>query len=93
MDGRPAAGKLEHPIADYDVRTAKIRAGINTNPCVMCAAFESQNRDLKTIVVADCVHTMFGDDLHWFGLQNIARSLGWVVSLDDLMEKVTANVE
>jgi isochorismate hydrolase len=47
--------------------------------------------DLKMIVVADDAHTMFGDDLHWSGLQNIARCLGWVVSLDDLMEKVTAN--
>lgn len=83
---------------DLDLTLQELRvdtvvlAGINTNTCVMCAAFESQNRDLKTIVVADCVHTMYGDDLHWFGLQNIARCLGWVVSLDDLMEKVTANV-
>ena len=82
---------------DLDLTLQELRvdtvvlAGINTNTCVMCAAFESQNRDLKTIVVADCVHTMYGDDLHWFGLQNIARCLGWVISLDDLMEKVTTN--
>ena len=37
------------------------------------------------------IAVVHGDDLHWFGLQNIARCLGWVVSLDDLMEKVTAN--
>jgi hypothetical protein len=33
----------------------------------------------------------YGDDRRWFGLQNIARCLGKVGSLDDLMEKVTAN--
>jgi nicotinamidase-related amidase len=32
--------------------------GINTNTCVQCAAFESLNRDLKTIVIAEGVHSM-----------------------------------
>lgn len=67
-----------------------VLAGINTNTCVQCATFESLNRDLKTIVVADCVHSMYGDDLHFFGLQNIARCLGWVLTVDEVAAKVEA---
>lgn len=65
-----------------------ILVGINTNTCVQCAAFESLNRDLKTVVVSDCVASMYGDDLHYFGLQNIARCLGWVLSLEELEGKL-----
>ncbi|MGH7776588.1 MAG: cysteine hydrolase [Candidatus Dormibacterales bacterium] len=68
-----------------------VLAGINTNTCVTCASFESLNRDLATIVVSDCVHSMYGDDLHFFGLQNIARCLGWVLTLDEVMEKVDSS--
>jgi nicotinamidase-related amidase len=64
--------------------------GINTNTCVQCAAFESLNRDLKTIVVSDCVHSMYGDDLHFFALQNIARCLAWVLTVDEVTAKVEA---
>jgi nicotinamidase-related amidase len=67
-----------------------VLVGINTNTCVLCAAFESLNRDLRTIVVSDCVHSMYGDDLHFFGLQNVARCLGWVLTLEELAEKVEA---
>jgi hypothetical protein len=31
---------------------------------------------------------MYGDDLHAFALQNIARCLGWVLSLDQFITKV-----
>ena len=80
---------LDLTLDELDVDTV-ILAGINTNTCVMCAAFESLNRDLKTVVVSDCVHSMYGDDLHFFGLQNIARCLGWVLSLEELEAKVGA---
>ena len=63
-------------------------AGINTNTCVQCAAFEAINRDLKCVVVADCVASMYGEDLHVLGLQNIARCLGWVLELDELRAKI-----
>jgi len=67
-----------------------VLVGINTNTCVQCAAFESLNRDLKTIVISDCVHSMYGDDLHFFGLQNVARCLGWVLTSDEVMRKLEA---
>jgi nicotinamidase-related amidase len=65
-----------------------ILVGINTNTCVQNAAFEAMNRDLKTVVISDCVQSMYGQDLHTFGLQNIARCLGWVLTLDELEEKI-----
>jgi nicotinamidase-related amidase len=65
-----------------------VLVGINTNTCVQCAAFEAMNRDLRVIVVAEGVHSMYGDDLHFFALQNIARCLGWVLTVDQLIEKV-----
>jgi len=80
---------LDLTLRELGVDTVNL-AGINTNTCVQCAAFESLNRDLKTIVVSDCVHSMYGDDLHYFGLQNIARCLGWVLSLGELEAKLEA---
>lgn len=65
-----------------------VLVGINTNTCVMCAAFEAFNRDLRVIVVRDAVASMYGDDLHRFGLQNVARCLGWVISADEVVERL-----
>jgi len=65
-----------------------VLAGVDTSTSVLCAAFESLNRDMRTIVVSDCVQSLFGDDLHFFGLQNVARCLGWVLTVDELAAKV-----
>jgi nicotinamidase-related amidase len=43
------------------------------------------NRDLQVIVIADAVASMYGDDLHVFGLENIRRALGWVLSADEFV--------
>jgi len=64
--------------------------GINTNTCVLCAAFEAFNRDYAAVVVSDCVYSMYGDDLHELGLENVARCLGWVLSVDQVVEKLRA---
>ena len=64
--------------------------GINTNTCVLCAAFEAFNRDYAAVVVSDCVHSMYGGDLHEFGLENVARCIGWVLSVDEVVEKLRA---
>jgi nicotinamidase-related amidase len=81
---------LEPTLRALDVDTLFL-IGINTNTCVQCAAFEAFNRDYRVIVVSDCVHSMYGDDLHEFGLENVARSLGWVLSVDDVVEKLDAS--
>ncbi|MGH9087873.1 MAG: isochorismatase family protein [Acidimicrobiales bacterium] len=64
--------------------------GINTSTCVMCAAFEAFNRDLRVVVVSDGVASMYGDDLHRFGLENVARCLGWVVPAQEAMDRLAA---
>ena len=64
--------------------------GINTNTCVLCAAFEAFNRDYAAIVVSDCVHSMYGDDLHELGLENVARCIGWVLTVDEVIKKLAA---
>ncbi len=62
--------------------------GINTNTCVQCAAFEAFNRDYAAVVVGDCVYSMYGADLHDFGLENVARCFGWVLGVDEVLKKL-----
>lgn len=57
-----------------------VLGGINTNTCVLCTAFDAFNRDFQVIVISDCVASMYGADLHVFGLQNVSRCLGWVLT-------------
>lgn len=78
---------LDLTLRELGIETV-VLTGIDTSTSVLCAAFESLNRDLRTIVVSDCVQSLYGDDLHFFGLQNIARCLGWVLTADELTAKV-----
>lgn len=61
--------------------------GINTNTCVTKCALDSANRGLRAIVISDCVDSSYGPDMHLSALENIARSYGWVLSGDELIEK------
>lgn len=67
--------------------------GINTNTCVLNTAFTAFNHDFRVVVLSDCVASMYGDDLHVLGLQNVARCLGWVVTNEQLFEKVRARTK
>lgn len=69
------------------VRTA-VLMGINTNTCVLNTAFTAFNFDYRVVVLSDCVASMYGDDLHVLGLQNIARCLGWVITNQQFFEKI-----
>ena len=62
--------------------------GINTNTCVLNTAFTAFNFDYRVVVLSDCVASMYGDDLHVLGLQNVARCLGWVVSNAQFFDKI-----
>jgi nicotinamidase-related amidase len=62
--------------------------GINTNTCVLNTAFTAFNFDFRVVVLSDCVASMYGEDLHVLGLQNVARCLGWVLSNDEFREKI-----
>ena len=65
-----------------------ILMGINTNTCVQNAAFETVNAGFRPIVIEECVGSMYGQDLHEFGLQNIARCIGWVLTEQELYGKL-----
>lgn len=62
--------------------------GINTNTCVLNTAFTAFNFDYRVVVLSDCVASMYGDDLHVLGLQNVSRCLGWVITNEQFFEKV-----
>jgi nicotinamidase-related amidase len=62
--------------------------GINTNTCVLNTAFSAFNFDYRVVVLSDCVASMYGDDLHVLGLQNVSRCLGWVVSNEQFFDKI-----
>lgn len=80
---------LEIVLSSLEVNTLII-VGINTNSCVLCAAFEAHNRDFAPIVISDCVASLYGEDLHVFALENISRALGWVLTVDELQAKLEA---
>jgi nicotinamidase-related amidase len=81
-----AGTDLEMTLRTLDVDTVLL-TGINTNTCVLMASFETCQRDFAAVVVEDCVGSTYGDDLHYFALQNIARCIGWVLTSDEVMEK------
>jgi nicotinamidase-related amidase len=62
--------------------------GINTNTCVLNTAFTAFNFDYRVVVLSDCVASMYGDDLHVLGLQNISRCLGWVNTNEQFFDKI-----
>jgi nicotinamidase-related amidase len=62
--------------------------GINTNTCVLNTSFTAFNFDYRVVVLSDCVASMYGDDLQVLGLQNVARCLGWVITNEQLFEKL-----
>jgi nicotinamidase-related amidase len=62
--------------------------GINTNTCVLNTSFTAFNFNYRVVVLSDCVGSMYGDDLHVLGLQNVARCLGWVVDNRQFAEKL-----
>jgi nicotinamidase-related amidase len=62
--------------------------GINTNTCVLNTAFTAFNFDYRVVVLSECVASMYGDDLHVLGLQNISRCLGWVITNEQFFDKI-----
>ena len=62
--------------------------GINTNTCVLNTTFTAFNLNYRTVVMSDCVASMYGEDLHIFGLQNVARCLGWTCDNQEFKQKL-----
>lgn len=83
------ATDLELLLRSLGIDTVVI-TGVNTNTCVSGTACEAMYRDLKVIVVGDCVASAHGEDLHRFALQHLARCIGWVLTTDELAAKIGA---
>ena len=41
------------------------------------------------VVVSDCVASMYGEDLHVLGLENVKRCLGYVLTVEEFKEKLS----
>jgi len=82
---------LDILLKSLDVRTICLM-GINTNTCVLNTAFTAFNLNYRVVVLSDCVASMYGEDLHIFGLENIARCIGWVLSNEQLRAKLAASI-
>jgi len=80
---------LEFLLRTLGVSTMAL-GGINTNTCVLCTAFDAFNRDFQVLVLSDCVSSMYGEDLHIFGLENVSRCLGWVLTVEEFLGAVGA---
>ncbi len=80
---------LEFVLRDLGARTV-ILAGVNTNSCIMCSAFETVNRDYAVVILRDCVASMDGVQAHEDALRLIATCLGPVLSWDELREELPA---
>jgi biuret amidohydrolase len=74
---------LDNLLRTLGVSTVLI-CGINTNTCVLCTAFEASNRRYSPVLLSDCMASMYGLDLHDFALENVRRTFGWVLSVDEL---------
>jgi biuret amidohydrolase len=83
---------LDILLRGLDVDTVLI-TGVNTNTCVQMASMESYCRDLRVVVVEECVNSMDGEALHNFALQNISRRLGWVIRLADIQSAISAETK
>ena len=62
--------------------------GINTNTCVLNTGFTAFNKNYRVVVLSECVASMYGEDLHVLGLQNVARCLGWVLDNATFKKKI-----
>lgn len=79
--------QLEILLRSLNIDTLLI-AGCNTNTCVLASVYGAYVRNLKVVVLSDCVASAYGEDLHAFALSNIQRRLGWVLTMDELDEKL-----
>jgi len=62
--------------------------GINTDTCVYATTFAASNRGYQPVVISDCVASMRGLDHHWMALELMARSIAWVLTVDEFEAKV-----
>lgn len=62
--------------------------GINTDTCVHSTTFTAANKGYAPIVVSDCSASMRGSDSHQMALELMSRSIAWVLTLDEVSERL-----
>lgn len=67
-----------------------VLAGINTSSCVLNAAFDATNRDLRVVIAADAVDSMDGEEMHRFALRLMAATVGWPLRNAEILEALGA---
>lgn len=65
-----------------------ILTGINTDTCVYATTFTAANLGYSPIVISDCVASMRGRDSHEMALEMMSRSIAWVLTLDEMLERI-----
>ena len=65
-------------------------AGINTDTCVYATTFGASVRGYRPVLIEECVASMRGADHHQMALELIAGSVAWVLTMDELRDKVAA---
>jgi biuret amidohydrolase len=84
---------LEMILRRYYKPEVVLIAGINTDTCVYATAFGASVRGWRPVLIEECVASMRGADHHQMALELIAGSLAWVLTMDELRDKVTAASE
>ena len=79
------ATDLEFTLRNLGVNTLLI-TGVNTNSCVLATTIVASTKDFGCIVVADCVETVDGPDLHEAALACIERAFGWVSNSEHVFD-------
>ena len=80
---------------DLDVLLAQVYrpevvvvTGINTETCVYSTMLSAQNRGYLPIVISDAVLSTRGKDHNWMALELMARTVAWVLTVDEFKAKV-----
>ena len=82
------ATDLDHLIRLLDLDTL-VLAGVGTNTCILSTALDAYNRGLRVVVISDCTTSLNGADLHEFALNNMQRTIGWVLTADEFADRLT----
>ena len=82
-----------HTDLDYVLRnglgaTSLLMMGINTDTCVYSTTLTAANLGYQPVVVTDGVASMRGHDSHEMALELMARSIAWVLTVDDVLAKL-----
>jgi nicotinamidase-related amidase len=46
------------------------------------------NRGYQAVLASDCTASMRGADQHWMALELMSRSIGWVLTVDEIVDRL-----